>query len=105
MSAIVESASDVAPFVKEPKAIPSVSKVADPGTTMESAYATAESVASYYTSMERALTLVDRILGVVSNFAEVSVSTTWNALVNLFLGPFCSPYCLPGLVFSLPGEP
>jgi len=56
----------------EPKALLAVSGVADNVAAIQSANATAETVAAYYAPLEQALGFVDCLLGAVSNFVDVS---------------------------------
>jgi hypothetical protein len=71
-AATVQTATNTASLMLEPKALIAVSEVADGVAAIHSAYATAEAVANYYAPLEQALGFVDSLLGAVSNFADVS---------------------------------
>lgn len=74
----VRSAADVAGTIPEPKTLALVSgtinsTITDAAITVQSAYATAESVVAYYAPLSQALELVDYLLNAVSTLAEVSI--------------------------------
>jgi hypothetical protein len=68
----VHSAAEAVVLISEPHPLMVVSNAVDRGMTVQSASATVDAVSAYYAPLEQALGFVDQLLGVASNFANVS---------------------------------